>query len=100
MYKAYIDSKYKFFIPLFKVLGRSGSAQKQRHFAELLGLSVDSSSEMQALRGRDKKFVKLRGLPWSCKPEDIIQFFGSLKDEIAPHGVHMVLNAVVSESDT
>lgn len=56
---------------------------------------MDSSSEMQALRGRDKKFVKLRGLPWSCKPEDIIEFFGSLKDEIAPHGVHMVLNAVV-----
>ena len=59
---------------------------------------MDSSSEMQALRGRDKKFVKLRGLPWSCKPEDIIEFFGGLKDEIAPHGVHMVLNAVVGDA--
>ena len=59
---------------------------------------MDSSSEMQTLRGRDKKFVKLRGLPWSCKPENIIDFFGSLKDEIAPHGVHMVLNAVVGDA--
>ena len=57
---------------------------------------MDSSSEMQALRGREKKFVKLRGLPYSCKPEDIVEFFGDLKDEIAPHGIHMVLNAVVS----
>lgn len=83
-----------------QVLGRSGSAQKQRHFSELLGLSMDSSSEMQSLRGRDKKFVKLRGLPWSCSPEDIIKFFGGLKDEIAPHGVHMVLNAVVGDAYT
>lgn len=83
---------------LIQVLGRSGSVQKQRHFSELLGLAMDSSSEMQALRGRDKKFVKLRGLPWSCKPEGIIEFFGSLKDEIAPHGVHMVLNAVVCDA--
>ena len=82
----------------FQVLGRSGSSQKQRHFSELLGLAMDSSSEMQSLRGRDKKFVKLRGLPWSCKPENIIEFFGSLKDEIAPHGVHMVLNAVVGDA--
>ena len=57
---------------------------------------MESSSEMQELRGREKKFVKLRGLPWSCKPDDVVRFFGSLKDEIAPHGVHMVLNAVVS----
>ena len=83
---------------IYQVLGRSGSPQKQRHFAELLGLSMESSTEMQALRGRDKKFVKLRGLPWSCKPEDIIEFFGGLKEEIAPHGVHMVLNAVVSDA--
>ena len=51
---------------------------------------------MQGLRGKEKKFVKLRGLPWSCKPEDVVEFFGSLKEDIAPQGVHMVLNAVVS----
>ena len=51
---------------------------------------------MQGLRGRDRKFVKLRGLPYSSTPEDVVEFFGDLKDEIAPHGIHMVLNAVVS----
>ena len=58
---------------------------------------MEGPSEIQELKGRERKYVKLRGLPWSCKPEDIVEFFGSLKEEIAPHGVHMVLNAVVSE---
>ena len=79
-----------------QVLTRSGSAQEQRRFADILGLAVEGTSEMQGLRGRERKFVKLRGLPWSCTAKDVVEFFGTLKDEIAPQGVHMVLNAVVS----
>lgn len=59
---------------------------------------------MENLRGHERKCVKLRGLPWSSSPDDVIVFFGDLKDDIASKGVHMVLNAnvrnvVSSEAD-
>ena len=48
------------------------------------------------VRGCEKNCVKLRGLPWSATAEEVIDFFGKLGSDIAPHGVHMVLNAMVS----
>ena len=63
---------------------------------DMLGLSMEQDSEGDGLRGRERNCVKLRGLPWSATPEDVIRFFGELKDDISTHGVHMVLNAMVS----
>ena len=89
--------------PLFsrfflQVLNRSGSQEQQHRFVEMLGLSTEQDSEGDGLRGRERNCVKLRGLPWSATPEDVIRFFGELKDDISTHGVHMVLNAMVSLS--
>ena len=88
-------------LPLFspfslQVLNRSGSQEQQRRFVDMLGLSMEQDSEGDGLRGRERNCVKLRGLPWSATPEDVIRFFGELKDDISTHGVHMVLNAMVS----
>ena len=85
------------FSPFFlQVLNRSGSQEQQRRFVDMLGLSMEQDSEGDGLRGRERNCVKLRGLPWSATPEDVIRFFGELKDDISTHGVHMVLNAMVS----
>ena len=85
--------------PFFlQVLNRSGSQEQQHRFMEMLGLSTEQDSEGDGLRGRERNCVKLRGLPWSATPEDVIRFFGELKDDISTHGVHMVLNAMVSLS--
>lgn len=88
---------YSLSSPFFlQVLNRSGSQEQQRRFVDMLGLSMEQDSEGDGLRGRERNCVKLRGLPWSATPEDVIRFFGELKDDISTHGVHMVLNAMVS----
>ncbi len=79
-----------------QVLCRSGSFEEQGHFGELLGLTITTDPELDKLRGSSKNCVKLRGMPYETTPEDVIVFFGDLKDSIAFQGVHMVLNAVVS----
>ena len=84
-------------VSCLQVLGRSGLPQQQRHFSSLLGLTLTGDPELEGLKGRERKCVKLRGLPWSCTPEDVVQFFGDLKDNIATKGVHLVVNATVSE---
>ena len=81
------------------MLSRSGSVEQQHHFIDLLGLNVDGGMSAHAdgvIRGNEKNCVKLRGLPFSATPEDVINFFGELGSDIAPQGVHMVLNAMVS----
>ena len=78
------------------MLNRSGTVEQQQHFTDMLGLGGDGDSDGDGLRGRERNCVKLRGLPWSASPEEIIKFFGELKDDICTHGVHMVLNAMVS----
>lgn len=50
------------------------------------------------VRGNEKNCVKLRGLPYSASAEDVIAFFDEYGSDIAPHGIHMVLNAVVGPS--
>ena len=55
---------------------------------------------MDTLKGSERNCVKLRGLPWSTSPEDVVSFFGDLKDDISSQGIHMVLNAGVSKRDT
>ena len=50
------------------------------------------------IHGSESNCVKLRGLPWSSSAEEVIEFFGDLGSDIAPHGVHMVLNAMVHTS--
>ena len=69
---------------------------EQQHFGKLLGLTITGDPELEKLRGSDKNCVKLRGIPFHATPEDVILFFGELKEDIAIQGVHMVLNAVVS----
>ena len=49
----------------------------------------------EGFRGSDRDYVRLRGVPFTATPENIISFFGDLKSGIAHQGVHMVLNAVV-----
>ena len=84
---------------ILQVLSRSGSIDQQHHFIDLLDLNVGSSdtySREGVIGGREKNCVKLRGLPYSAKPEDVINFFGDLGSDIAPQGVHMVLDPMVS----
>ena len=81
-----------------QVLSRSGSVDQQHHFIDLLGLNVNGGEGTSGvIHGSEKNCVKLRGLPWSSRPEDVISFFGNLGEEIAPQGVHMVLNAMVRQ---
>ena len=85
-----------------QVLSRSGSQEQQHHFIDLLDLNVEGSDGMSSsvdglVRGNEKNCVKLRGLPWAAKPEDVISFFGDLGSEIAPKGIHMVLSPMVSK---
>ena len=83
---------------MLQVLSRSGSVAQQHHFIDLLGLNVVGSGMYKdevVVRGSDRNCVKLRGLPWSSTAEEVIEFFGDLGSDIAPHGVHMVLNAMV-----
>ena len=47
------------------------------------------------VRGNEKNCVKLRGLPFSSTAENVVSFFGEYGSDIAPEGVHMVLNAMV-----
>ena len=75
---------------------RSGSDEAQQQFCDLLGLTITPDPELEALRGNSKNCVKLRGIPYTATPEDVILFFKDLKEEIATQGIHMVLNAVVS----
>ena len=89
-------------VPRIQVLSRSGSQEQQHHFIDLLDLNVESSDGMSSsvdglVRGNEKNCVKLRGLPWAAKPEDVISFFGDLGSEIAPKGIHMVLSPMVSK---
>ncbi|XP_028835900.1 epithelial splicing regulatory protein 1 isoform X2 [Denticeps clupeoides] len=37
--------------------------------------------------------VRLRGLPYDATVQNILEFLGEFTGDIAPHGVHMVLNA-------
>lgn len=78
-----------------QVLARSGSVEQRHHFIDLLGLNMDSGNIDGPIRGNEKNCVKLRGLPYSATPEDVILFFGELGTDIAPKGVHIVLNAMV-----
>lgn len=39
--------------------------------------------------------VHLRGLPYDTTIQNILEFLGEFTADIAPHGVHMVLNAQV-----
>ena len=62
-----------------QVLSRSGSQEQQHHFIDLLDLNVEGSDGMSSsvdglVRGNEKNCVKLRGLPWAAKPEDVISF--------------------------
>ena len=85
-----------------QVLSRSGSEEQQHHFIDLLGLNVDgglTSGVDGVIRGNEKNCCRLRGLPWSGTPEDVISFFGEIGGDIAPQGVHMVLNAMVREDE-
>ena len=82
-----------------QVLSRSGSVEQQRHFIDLLGLNVDGGGVYHddgVVRGNEKNCVKLRGLPYTATPEQVVEFFGEYGSDIAPQGVHMVLNAMVS----
>ncbi len=78
------------------MLSTSGTPEQQSQFSALLGISIVPDPEIQAVKGQEKKCVKLRGLPYQCGPEAVIDFFGPLKNDIASKGVHMVLNANVS----
>ena len=69
---------------------------QQARFSQLLGVSITANPEIENLRGSERKCVKLRGLPYDSGPDDVLQFFGGLKNDIAAKGVHMVLNASVS----
>ena len=83
---------------VLQVLSRSGSVAQQHHFIDLLGLNVVGSGmnkDEVVVRGSERNCVKLRGLPWASTAEEVIEFFGDLGSDIAPHGVHMVLNAMV-----
>ncbi len=79
-----------------QVLSASGTSDQQARFSRILGTPISANPEIEALRGKERDCVKLRGLPFDSKPDDVLAFFGSLKDEIASKGVHMVLNANVS----
>lgn len=71
---------------------------QQHHFIDLLGLNVQGDSMYNddgVVRGNEKNCVRLRGLPFSSKAEDVVKFFGEHGSNIAPQGVHMVLNAMV-----
>lgn len=84
-----------------QVLARSGSVEQRHHFIDLLGLNMDSGNIDGPVRGNEKNCVKLRGLPYTATPEDVVIFFGELGSHIAPKGVHIVLNAMVcAQNDT
>ena len=79
-----------------QVLSRSATPEEQRRFSKILGKPITANPEIEAIRGQERNCVKLRGLPFSSNPEDILLFFGPFKNDIASQGVHLVLNAVVS----
>lgn len=81
------------FLSLLQVLSRSGSSEVQRRFGDMLGLEI--TPELDGLSGSNRDCVKLRGIPYNATAEDVIVFFGDLKEDIAMQGVHMVLNAMV-----
>lgn len=82
-----------------QVLTRSGSVDQQHHFIDLLDLTMDGANTEGLVRGNEKNCVKLRGLPYSATAEEVITFFGELGSDIAPKGVHMVLNPTVSAQE-
>ncbi len=86
------------FVPVLsmQVLSVSATPEQQSQFSAVLGTPISANSEIQGVRGQEKKCVKLRGLPFQCGPEAVIDFFGPLKNDIASKGVHMVLNSNVS----
>ena len=59
----------------------------------MLGLEI--TPELEGLSGSSRDCVKLRGIPFTSTAEDVIVFFGDMKEEIALQGVHMVLNSMV-----
>lgn len=78
-----------------QVLSRTGSVDQKHHFIDLLGLNMDGANTEGLVRGNEKNCVKLRGLPFEATAEDVVTFFGELGSDIAPKGVHMVLNSTV-----
>ena len=78
-----------------QVLSTSATPEEQQNFSEILGTPITADPEIETVRGQERKCVKLRGLPWSSKPEDVLLFFGEFKNDIASKGVHMVLNSSV-----
>ena len=79
-----------------QVLSRSGSTDVQKQFSSILGVSeMEVQGSYGIAKGSERNCVKLRGLPWATTPEQVIEFFGELKSEIAERGVHMVVNAQV-----
>ena len=77
-----------------QVLSRSGLREEKEHFGQLLGLEI--TTEELELGGHERNCVKLRGIPYSATPDDVVKFFGDLNEDIEVHGIHMVLSSVVS----
>ncbi len=83
------------FVGVLQVLSRSGTPNQRDQFSSFLNIELGQTG-VEGFKGSDRDYVRLRGVPFSATPEDVIAFFGDLKGTIAKQGVHMVLNAVVS----
>ena len=77
------------------MLSRSGTPFQREQFSSFLNIELTQTGT-EGFKGSDRDYVRLRGVPYSATPEDVITFFGDMKNTIAKQGVHMVLNAVVS----
>jgi len=77
-----------------QVLSRSGTDHQRQSFGELLNIEL-AQSNTEGFKGLERDYLRLRGVPFSATPEDVIAFFGEFKSSIAHQGVRMVLNAVV-----
>ena len=68
---------------------------QRQQLCSVLNIDLSSDMDVDMFKGVEKDYVRLRGVPFTATPEDVIAFIGDLKSNIAHQGVHMVLNAVV-----